>query len=157
MSTTIKNVFISHHSKDDPHIQKLKTLLNTKNYQLRNSSIDSTKPNNASNPEYIKRLLRGKIQWSNTCIVLIGSKTHTREWVNWEIEQAFKKQIRIVGVYVNGAAGSDIPENLDKYGSSLVGWDSNKIISAIEGENIWCNPDGTSRTAGQYTPTYGNC
>ena len=40
----------------------------------------------------IKQLLRSKLTWSNTCIVLIGPKTHSREWVNWEIEQAYKKQ-----------------------------------------------------------------
>lgn len=157
MKKTIKNVFISHYSKDDEHIQKFKNLLNNKGYQLRNSSIDSTKPNNANNVEYIKSMLRGRIQWSNTCVVLIGSKTHTREWVNWEIEQAFRKQTRIVGVYLNGASGSDVPENFEKYGSTLVGWNSSSIINAIEGETIWCNPDNTPRTASPYSAHHGEC
>lgn len=157
MPKKIKNVFISHYSKDDQHIQKLKNLLNQKGYQLRNSSIDSTKPNNANNMEYIKRLLRGRIQWSNTCVVLIGPKTHTREWVNWEIEQAFRQQTRIVGVYLNGASGSDVPENFDRYGSALVGWNSNSIITALEGENIWLNPDDTLRTSSRYISQRGNC
>ena len=157
MKKIIKNIFISHYSKDDKHIQGLKNLLNQKGYQLRNSSIDSTKPNNANNVEYIKKMLRGRIQWSNTCVVLIGSKTHTRKWVNWEIEQAFRKQTRIVGVYLNGASGSDVPENFEKYGSALVGWNSSSIIDTIEGENIWCNPDNTPRTTGRFIPTHGVC
>jgi len=155
--TTIKNVFISHYNKDDPHIQKFKNLLKKQNYQLRNASIDSTKPNKATNPDYIKKLLRSRLQWSNTCIVLIGPKTHTREWVNWEIEQANKKQNRIVGVFLNGASESDVPENLNKYGDALVGWDSKSIVSTIEGENKWCNPDDTPRTSSPYSPSYGNC
>lgn len=157
MKKTIKNVFISHYNKDDKHIQNLKNLLNQKGYQLRNSSIDATKPNNAKNTEYIKRLLRSRIQWSNTCVVLIGSKTHTREWVNWEIEQAFRKQTRIVGVYLNGSSGSDVPENFEKYGSALVGWNSKNIVDVIEGKNIWLNSDDTPRTTGLYTPIHGVC
>ena len=90
MSSKEKNVFISHYGKNDEHIGKLKDLLGKKGYTLKNSSIDSTKPNEASNPEYIKSLLRSRIQWAGTTVVLIGPKTHTREWVNYEIEQSNK-------------------------------------------------------------------
>lgn len=154
----IKNVFISHYNKDDPHIQKFKNLMNQKGYQLKNASIDSTKPNKAKNSEYIKKLLRSRLTWSNTCVVLIGPKTHTRDWVNWEIEQASKKGNRIVGVYINGASGEDVPDNLNKYGDALVGWNSNSIESALEGENKWTTPhDDTPRTETPYSPTFGVC
>ena len=140
-----RNVFISHFHDDDEHVHKLKDLLAEKGYQLKNSSIDSTKPNQATNPEYIRRLLRLRIQWSGTTIVLIGPHTHTREWVDWEIEQAHKKGKRIVGVYINGASDADVPENFKLYGDALVGWTGEKIIGAIEGTiNNWENPDGTA-------------
>jgi hypothetical protein len=61
-----KNVFISHYNKNDEHIQKLKNLLSTNNLQIKNSSIDSTKPNKASNEDYIKQLLRDRIKWAGT-------------------------------------------------------------------------------------------
>lgn len=102
-------------------------------------------------------MLRSRIQWSNTCVVLIGAKTHTRQWVNWEIEQAFRKQTRIVGVYLNGASDSDVPENLEKYGSALVGWNSSSIIDTIEGKDIWCNSDNTPRITGPYSAQHGVC
>ncbi|MGD8782638.1 MAG: hypothetical protein PVH88_27245 [Ignavibacteria bacterium] len=53
-----KNVFISHHSKDEENIAKLKSLLEKKGYHIKNSSIDSSKPNFAKNEEYVRRLLR---------------------------------------------------------------------------------------------------
>ncbi|MGF1670686.1 MAG: TIR domain-containing protein [Balneolaceae bacterium] len=144
-----KNVFISHHSKDEEHIGKLKDLLTRQGYQIKNSSIDSTKPNQANNEEYIKRLLRLRIQWAGTFICLVGSETHNRDWVNWEIEQAHKKDKRIVGVYIRGAKGTDVPENLNKYGHSLVTWQSDKIADAIEGglegKDNWCDPEGNPR------------
>jgi hypothetical protein len=128
------NVFVSHYNQDDEHIQGLKDLLESKGYQLKNSSIDSTKPNEASNEDYIRQLLRERIKWAGKVIVLIGPQTHTREWVNWEIEEASRLGKPIIGIYIQGATNADIPENLKLYGSALVGWNSDKIISALEGK-----------------------
>lgn len=152
-----KNVFVSHFNKDEENIGKLKTLLSGKGYALKNASIDSTKPNRATNPEYIKRLLRMRIQWAGTFICLIGPKTHTREWVDWEIEQANKKGKRIIGVFINGASDSDVPANFEKYGDALVGWNSDRIIGAIDGFiNNWENPDGEPRE-GHWSPYRSTC
>lgn len=144
MSDKQKNVFISHHGKDDEHIRNLKDLLAKKGYILKNSSIDSTKPNQANNPDYIKSILRPRMAWAGTTIVLIGPETHTREWVDWEIEHSNKLGNRIVGVFIHGASGSDVPEAFNKYGDALVGWNSKCAIEAIEGKNNnWENTDGT--------------
>ena len=141
-----KNVFISHYNRDDEHISKLKSLLEKRGYTLKNSSIDSTKPNQASNPDYIRQLLRDRISWAGTFVVLIGPRTHTREWVNWEIEQAAKQGKNIVGIFTNGASNSDVPESFERFGNSLVGWNTDRIIGAINGEiKNWENPDGTER------------
>jgi hypothetical protein len=143
-----KNVFISHYNKDEENIAKLKTLLSEKGYFLKNSSIDSTKPNRATNPEYIKRLLRLRIHWAGTFICLIGPNTHKREWVDWEIEQANKKGKRIIGIFINGASASDVPANFEKFGNALVSWRSDKIISAITGTiNKWETPTGEQRNS----------
>lgn len=157
MSNKEKNVFISHYGKDDKHIRKLKNLLEKKSYTLKNSSIDSTKPNKASNPEYIKQLLRSRIRWAGTTIVLIGPKTHTREWVNYEIERSHKSGNRIVGVYIHGESDAKVPDAFEKYGDALVGWDSGKIIDAVEGRcDNFENPDGTMRN-GVWNVPKGSC
>lgn len=136
-----KNVFISHHSKDDKHIQKLKDRLSAKGYTLKNSSIDSTKPNRLKNEEAIRRLLRLRIHWAGTFICLIGPETHTRQWVDWEIKKAHEKGKNIIGVFVHGVKeNSKVPENLKRYGHGLTTINSDKIIDALEGKNIgWCN------------------
>lgn len=141
-----KNVFISHHSKDEEHIGKLKTLLESKDYQLKNSSIDSTKPNDAHNKEYVKSLLRPRIEWAGTVICLIGDKTATREFVDWEVEHAAKEGKTIVGVFLHGASDSDIPDSVNQYADSIVCWNSDKIINAIEGKGTFENSDGSSRS-----------
>ena len=143
-----KNVFISHYHADDEHVQNLKGLLAEKGYILKNSSIDSTKPNRVINDEAIRRLLRLRISWAGVFICLIGQRTHTRDWVDWEIEEASKKGKRIVGIYINGSGDADVPENFKLYGDALVGWTGDKIIDAIEGKiNNWENSDGSEWTS----------
>jgi hypothetical protein len=151
MSTTdTKNVFISHHHKDDSHVDKLTSLLAKKGYQIRNSSIRA-KPANQErldkglvSDEIIKRLLRMKMSWAGSVIVLVGQETHSRPWVNWEIEEANRQGKNIVGIFEHGLNNEvEIPSALAKYGTSQVGWNSDAIIDAIEGKSVFQNPDGT--------------
>ena len=64
-----KNIFISHIHEDDKELGKLKELLGKKGYQIRDSSIDSSNPNNAKSPEYIKTgILAPRITWAGVMI-----------------------------------------------------------------------------------------
>jgi hypothetical protein len=158
MGDSARNVFISHYNRDEEHIGNLKKLIGDKEgVSLRNYSIDSNSPNNATNEEYIKKLLREKIANTGTVVVLIGPKTHTRYWINWEIEIAKKLGKRIVGVYVHGASDSDVPENFENYGDALIGWQADKIIDAIDGfiDNM-VTPEGEDRLP-KYSGDGTNC
>jgi len=145
------NVFISHHHKDDEHVDGLTSLLARNGYNIRNSSIRA-KPANQERLEkglikdaVIKRLLRIKISWAGTVIVLVGKETHARPWVDWEIREANRQGKRIVGVYERGMKEKvDIPHSLELYATSLVGWDSASIMNAIDGKPAFQNPDGST-------------
>jgi len=149
-----RHVFISHHHADDAEVDKLTSLLKQKGDDIRNSSIRA-KPANQRRldegqvkDETIRRLLRMKISWAQTFVVLIGKETHSRPWVNWEIEQAEKQNKRIVGVYVRGGTQADIPPALEDYSNSIVAWNTDSIIAAIDGTaNEFQGPDGSSRQA----------
>lgn len=147
--TKLKNVFVSHHSKDEAHIRKLRSLLSKKDYKIRNSSMDSSKRRPYKLKEKtIKRYLSMRMKRASTCVVLIGKKTHTRDWVNWEIEIAKRQGKRIVGVYLYGEKETaKIPDALNRYGDSVVAWGkSENIINVIDGkENRWDTPNGNSR------------
>lgn len=145
-----RHVFISHHHKDNAEVDKLTGLLNRRGYDIRNSSIRA-KPANQERLDkglvkdaVIQRLLRMKISWSGTVVVLIGKETHSRPWVNWEIEQAHRQGKRIVGVWVQGSTEVDLPKNLEKYADAVVGWQSDRVMDAIDGKlENWQKPDGT--------------
>ena len=150
---TAKNVFISHHHKDDKSVTDFTNLLAGKDYNIRNSSIrvkDKNKDRLEKNQiprKTLERLISMKMRWAGTVVVLVGSDTHSRDWVNWEIEEAERQGKRILGVFMHGAKDSDIPEALEKFGDGLVGWNSEKIISGLEGNDVgWCNTNGEQRT-----------
>ena len=94
----------------------------------------------SNNEEYIKSLIRPRIDWAGTTVVLIGKNTSKSDYVNWEIEHAASKGKRIVGVYLQGESDSEIPEALNKYGNSLQKWNGESIISGITGDNTWNGP-----------------
>ena len=158
-----RHIFISHHHADDAEVDKLTSLLSRSGHDIRNSSIRAKPANQRRldkglvSDETIRRLLRRKISWAGTVVVLIGKETHSRPWVNWEIEQANKQGKRIVGVYIRGGTEIDKPAALEKYASSIVSWNSNSIIAAIDGtENPFQNSDGSPRQP-THTRTSGTC
>ncbi len=146
-----KNVFISHHHKDDAHVDKLTVLLAKNGYSIRNSSIRA-KPANQERLDKglvkdstIRRLLRMKMSWAGTVVVIVGNETYKRPWVDWEVREANRQGKNIVGVYEHGLKGKvELPPALEQYGTAqVVGWDSAAIINAIEGKPSFQNPDGT--------------
>lgn len=149
MPEKIKNVFVSHHHKDDASVDGLTKMLLGKGYQLRNSSIRAKPENqnrldqNKVSDRTIARLLRMKMRWASQVVVVIGKETHQRPWVNWEVKTAHQLGKPIIGVYENGLKDQvEIPDNLKKYATSIVGWRSDSVIDALEGKSQFQNPDG---------------
>lgn len=158
-----KNVFISHHHADDEHVTKLTNMLQKRGFQLRNSSIRA-KPANQDRLDKglvkeatLKRLLRMKMSWASTVVVLVGKETHNRPWVDWEIRKANELGKRIVGVYVRGGTKADVPEALEDYGSALVNWNSESIIDAIEGKDTPFEEPGGGERQPVHDSTNTNC
>lgn len=159
-----RHVFVSHHHADDAHVDKFSKLLAGKNYEIRNSSIRA-KPANQDrldrglvSDNTIKRLLRMKMRWASTVVVLIGKKTHQRRWVDWEIQLAKQLGKKIIGVYTYGADKGDLPEALDDYATTIRNWNAASVIDAIEGngDNLFKSPEGDLR-APVHTPTTSRC
>jgi hypothetical protein len=144
MSEGIKNIFMSHIHEDDETLQGLKDLLRRNGYEIRDGSIDSSKPNDASNSDYIKsEILAPRIDWAGTMVVLISPKTHESAWVEWEIDYAHKKNKRIIGVWDQGAQDCDSPKALQKYADAIVGWQADRVMDAINGKILnWETPSG---------------
>lgn len=156
-----KNIFISHVHEDDDLLPKLKALISKAGMEVRDGSINSDKPNAASNEDYIKReILAPRIQWASTLVVLITHDTAQSDWVNWEIKCAIEQGKNVVGVFAQGATDADIPEALRTHGdAAVVGWQSERVVDAINGKiSGFDDPaTGSPRTTPDYTVKRFNC
>lgn len=142
MSNELKNIFISHVHEDDSTLPELRELLKGRDVDIRDYSINSGKPNDATNENYIKYdILAPRIQAASAVAVLINKETHDSWWVNWEIEYAQKLGKPIIGIYARGGQESDLPEAFELYGDALVGWQAERIIDALDGKvQNWRTP-----------------
>ena len=128
--------------------------------EVRDGSINSDKPNNASNPDYIwEKYLKPRIDWASTLVVLITHDTAQSEWVNREIKYAIEQGKNVVGVYAQGATDADIPEELAKHAAAIVGWQSDRVVDAINGKITgWDDPaTGAPRTSGDWIVKRYSC
>lgn len=144
-----KDVFISHIHEDDAGLSDLKELLSKHGMEVRDASIDSTKPNEAKSEDYIKSgILAPRIDWASTLIVYITPETCDSDWVNWEIEYAAKSEKRIVGVWAHGCNECEVPDALAEHADAVVGWHGSSIVDAVNGTcDVWEGPDGIPREA----------
>lgn len=142
------NIFISHHHCDEKHIEAFKEKIADK-YDVRDSSIVESDPNNAKNPEYIKsEYLRPSIDWAGKLIVLVGKETKDSEWVKWEIDYANSKGYPIIAEYLPDSTAADLPQCLNDYADSFISWNNDAgLHAAIAGAIISDNSDGTSRAS----------
>lgn len=132
---TAKNVFVSHIHVDDAGLPDLMEILAKHSMDARNYSITSDKENNAKSPDYIKsEILAPRISACSALVVYITPDTKDSEWVNWEIEYAYKQGKTIVGVWELGTKGCEIPEALEEFHDAIVGWNGENIVDAINGD-----------------------
>lgn len=136
------HLFFSYYFKDEDDYDKIVEMLRNRGYfPFSNYSMEPD--NGPENEEYIRSLIRPKIDKSSVIVVLVGPGTYTRKWVNWEINYAFRKDKRIVGVFLWGHSGERLPKRLrelrneDYSDLALVGWNTERIVAAIRGEDIW--------------------
>ena len=158
-----RHVFISHHHRDDAEVTKLTNLLSKHGKDVRNSSV-RLRPENRSRWEggrvkeaTVQRLLRRKVSWASTVVVLVGKETHTRKWVDWEIRQAHRQGKRIVGVYVRGGTEADLPPSLKKYAADIRPWNAAGILEAIDGSDTPFQGPGGVASSPIYAATTSNC
>ena len=155
-----KNIFVSHQHSDADKIEAFKSLIGRHGINMRDSSIYESKlKNNAKNEQYIKQeLIKPQMRWAGTVAVLIGKDTAKSDYVNWEIKTAAEMGKHIVGVFLQGAKDEDVPPALYEYGDNLVGWNGEKIVRAIEGEDMdWEKPDGTPRDSNPTGMSHTTC
>lgn len=90
---------------------------------------------NSSDPYYIKKVCRAKIQRVDTFILLIGEDTHTKTvFVQDEVEVAVEKGCRLIGVNLNNCRLKDAlcPPFFANKGAVFVPYSSRILAQALK-------------------------
>lgn len=139
-------IFVPHIHEDDKYVGELREMLNRHGREADVSAIDSSTPNNANDPDYImSRYIRPKVEWCEAIVVLISPDTQGSEWVGREIELAKELGREIVGVYLPGAEGCPLPDELADYAHAVVTYGEEQILGALDGA-INTVSDGAGKT-----------
>jgi hypothetical protein len=75
---------------------------------------------------------RERIAQTSMLICMIGSKTATREAVNWEIEEAYRQNKQVVGVRIYKDRADPIPQAMQRNNAPIVNWDLKEISRQID-------------------------
>jgi type II secretory pathway predicted ATPase ExeA len=149
-----KKVVVSSTDKNTKQLLELKKLLAKKGYSI----VDESRSlNEEQNEVDIEQLLREQMECAESLIVLIGEEVLSEDLVNVEIELANKLGKKIIGILADGSSDSNVPEALNRYGNSLVGAGSGKVIDALEGRcTDFDNTNGKPRD-NPYNSNRGTC
>ena len=106
-----RQIFYSFHYEEDSHRAS----------QVRNIGVvEGNKPVSSNDWEEVKRggdtaikkWIDEQMKGRSCTVVLAGTKTANRKWINYEIEESWKREMGVVGIYIHGL------KNLDGYTSS---------------------------------------
>ncbi len=132
---TKKKVFISYdHSEDLNYKNMLKASDANSNFEF---EFDDRSPGtaiNSTNAPTIKASLATMIKGATHLLVLVGAKTSTSDWVNWEISRAKEPDANLKLVAVKLDKSNTTPAGLLGAGASwAMSFTQDGIINALDG------------------------
>lgn len=100
-----KKVFVSYHSDSEGTLHKNLLVAWSKNdnghFDIKFNDTSVGVSIKSDSADYIKRVIKNRINDSDVFLILIGENTHKRVWCNWEIEKAIELKKKIVAVKIN--------------------------------------------------------
>jgi hypothetical protein len=96
-----KAVFFSFHFKRDVHRVQLVRQINALEGQTMMNPQDWEKLKSPG-PRAVENWIDDQMKWKRAVIVLVGRETAGREWVQYEINKAWKDKKPLLGVRING-------------------------------------------------------
>jgi hypothetical protein len=124
-----KKVFISYdHSEDALYRRLLQAWDANGSFEFNFDDYSPTVAIDSINAAVIKTVLTKKMKESDYLIVIVGAKTASSSWVNWEIERAQQNDVKLKLAAVKIEAGFTSPSGLLGVGTA---WAMSFTLAAI--------------------------
>lgn len=121
-----EKIIIIHNNKHDDQVQEIKEKLEEEGCAVKEIETDEDEE------------LEETVDWSDILIFLIDDKSHEDDFINIEIEEAYKRGKCIVGVYAVGCDNDIVlPLGFKTRGNYMLGANSlDKLPEVLIGKNI---------------------
>lgn len=126
-----KHVFISFSYEDVNEVNLLRGQAKNENNDLLFDDYSVKEAFNSENSDYIKSQIREKIDRVSVTVVYLSPNSAKSDWVNWEIEESFKRGKGVIGVYKGDHAPAACPKAFSANKCKAVKWSHAAITQAI--------------------------
>lgn len=123
-------LLISHSWKYSTQYETIVGWLNSTSYfKWSNHSVSADNPLDTKTKKELKEQLTQQMRGCNAIIVVSGMYASYSEWIDYEIDEAIRMNKPIIGIKPWGS--ERIPKKISDNATTLVGWNSASLISAI--------------------------
>lgn len=125
-----RNVFISFAYEDVNEVNLLRGQAKNEKADIEFDDYSVKEAFDSKDADYIKRKIREKIDKTSVTLVYLSEHSVKSKWVNWEIEESYKRGKGVVGVY-QGDLPKHLPTSFNK-DTKLVKWSHKELMNQIE-------------------------
>ena len=127
----MKRVFLSFVEEDLSQVRGLRLLKDNPNFELDFFDESIREPIDSRNADYIKRVIREKIQRCSVTVCLIGKHTYKSKWVEWELETSEQEGNKIIVMALKGISEAILPTFVRERNLTFHGWNPESLASLI--------------------------
>jgi hypothetical protein len=127
-----RRIFISYEGEDRMRAKGFRLLRFNPNVEVDFFDRHLLDPVASRDPDYIRRCINERMRGTSVTVVLIGSKTHESDWVDYEIRRTVEEGKGLLGIRLKGRDESIVPPRLDESGAETVDWEPSEFNEAIE-------------------------
>jgi MTH538 TIR-like domain (DUF1863) len=143
-----RRIFISYQGEDRMRAKGFRLLRFNANVEVDFFDRHLLDPVASRDPEYIRRCINDRMFGTSVTVVLIGTKTHESEWVDYEIRRTLEEGKGVLGIRLKGRDESIAPARLIEAGAEVIDWDPAEFNEAIERAALAPSVAGPSSYAG---------
>ncbi len=127
-----RRIFISYEGEDRMRAKGFRLLRFNPNVEVDFFDRHLLDPVQSQDPEYVRRCINEQMRGTSVTVVLIGSKTHQSEWVDYEIRRTIEEGKGLLGIRLKGKDKCITPGRLDEAGAEVIDWEPAEFNAAIE-------------------------
>jgi MTH538 TIR-like domain (DUF1863) len=127
-----RRIFISYQSEDRMRAKGFRLMRFNPNVEVDFFDRHLLDPVASHEPDYIRRCINERMHGTSVTVVLIGTKTHESEWVDYEIRRTLEEGKGLLGIRLKDKAESIPPGRLVESGAEVIDWEPAEFNGAID-------------------------